>query len=512
MTDDRDAGSPGSSGSPADRGDLWAAGIGVPPTYGPLGPGGPDLDEAVSALPPEERTGENAQKIEKAERLLDQLRRDPGAWLEAMRAESDPVRQMARVFDRYQVHSADREARRLAEEGAAAGGRRLRLTPASRFKLKAVRWVWADRMPLGEITLIPGREGVGKSTFLAWMAAAVTKGALPGMWAGHPRGVLYAATEDSWEYTIAPRMVAAGADMDRVFRVDVEHEEGRFGKLSLPVDTRLIPDAAHEHEASVLMCDPVISLVSDQINTFKAQELRGALEPLKRAAEEAGICVAALVHFNKAKDTDVLSMISGSRAWSEVARAVIAIARDKDADEYTCVVSQVKNNLGKSDLPHLTYTIDNRELRDEDGGPVHIGALRWMAESERGVEDLLAQSHAKDQVGDTTKAVIDFVTERYAASGRPVLTKDVTERFADQSADNVRKILSRCVARGGLRKVAHGHYAPPEGASKRPCPGCGKTLGAMENFCRPCQKGLDDADRKETPEGGEGDDGALFPR
>jgi hypothetical protein len=449
---------------------------------------------------------ENAQKVEKAEKMLSLLGKDPAAWLEQMRTEGDPVKQMIRVFERYQVHSADKEARKLAD-GGAAGGRRLRVTAASEFAMKAVRWVWAGRMPMGEITLIPGREGVGKSTFLAWMAAAVTTGVLPGMWAGVPRSVLYAATEDSWEHTIRPRMEAAGADLGRVFRLDAE-QDGGYGKLSLPVDTRLIPEIAGETGAAVLMCDPIISLVSDQINTFKAQELRGALEPLKRAAEEAGICVAALVHFNKAKDTDVLSMISGSRAWSEVARAVIAIARDKDAEDYTCVVSQVKNNLGRSDLPHLTYTIDNKELRDAENNPVHIGALRWMGDSDRGVEDLLAQAHVKENVGDSTKAVINFVVARYAETGRPVSTKDVVDQFApDQSAENSRKILSRCVTRGGLRKVVHGHYAPPD--EQRLCPGCSRPAAAGENYCAPCRQSLDHADRQQRVTT---DDDGLFPR
>lgn len=383
------------------------------------------------------------------------------------------------------------------EEQARADQRKIRLTPASAFRLKAVKWVWEGRMPLGEITLVPGREGAGKSTFLAWMAATVTRGELPGMHFEHPRAVLYAATEDSWEYTIAPRLLAAGADMDLVYRVDVvEVDAGRFGKLSMPVDNRALVDAAHEVKAAMLMCDPIISIIDEKINTFKAQELRSALEPLKRAAEEAEMALVGLVHFNKTKDTDVLSMISGSRAWAEVARAVVAIAVDKDADEYTCVVSQVKNNLGRSDLPHLKYTIRSKVLRaadhaaaDED---VEIGCLAWTGESDRGVEELLGPPPSGTRTGDVTNAVTAFIAERFTLSGR-VPMSDISAKFPDESPENLRKVLSRAVNRGALKRPARGFYEPGD-EQPRPCPGCRRPLPPGLNFCRGCSQSLDGSD------------------
>ena len=45
--------------------------------------------------------------------------------------------------------------------------------------------------------------------------------------------------------------------------------------------------------------------------------------------------------------------------FSAVARAVVAIARDTDSDDGSCVLSQAKNNLGRLDLPSLRYVIDS---------------------------------------------------------------------------------------------------------------------------------------------------------
>lgn len=350
------------------------------------------------------------------------------------------------------------------EQEESAWKKTIRLTPASAFKIRPVRWLWQDRMPLGELTLIPGREGVGKSTFLAWLAAAITNGNLPGRFHGKPRTVLYAATEDSWSYTIAPRMLAAGANLDMVYRIDVIDEETGPSGLILPRDCHHLPDIARDTGAAVLMCDPIMSMVDERLSSFKAQELRKALEPLKRYAEKAGIAVPALVHFNKGTSADVGTLIAGARAWAEVARAVVAIARDPEQDEYTCVVSQAKNNLGRTDLSNLAYTIDGVTLETEEGEDAHVGRLRWLGESAKSVEDILASAmNGEDRrQGEAAKKVITYVTEEAEREGRAMSAADIVAAFDDElTPANVRKILSRAVAKGDLMAPARGIYIGP---------------------------------------------------
>lgn len=100
-------------------------------------------------------------------------------------------------------------------------GRRIQLTPASSITMLPVRWVWEDRVPVGEICMTPGLAGIGKSAYHSWIAAHLTKVTLPGVHYGTPKPVIICAHEDSWERSIAPRLVAAGADLDLVFRAEV---------------------------------------------------------------------------------------------------------------------------------------------------------------------------------------------------------------------------------------------------------------------------------------------------
>jgi AAA domain len=283
-------------------------------------------------------------------------------------------------------------------------GLRLRLTPASQIKIRPVRWVWEDRMPAGALTLIPGREGIGKSLLLVWLTAQLTRGTLPGVHYGTPRPVIYAATEDSWSQTIAPRLIAAGADLDIVYRVEVVEEDVAVLPLTLPRDCNRLGEAIKREGVAMLALDPLMSVIAPSLDTHRDREVRVALEPLVAAADATGCAVAALAHFNKSVSADALNLITGSRAFSAVTRAAIAVARDPDADDDSCVLSQVKNNLGRLDLPSLRYDVLDATV-ETDEGPTHVGRLRFLGESDRTVSDILGDRSDPDERSDRDEAV-----------------------------------------------------------------------------------------------------------
>ena len=264
--------------------------------------------------------------------------------------------------------------------------RTLRLTPAALIGLRPTHWLWADRIPHGALVLGPGREGIGKSLFCAWLTAQVTLGTLPGIHHGTPRAVLYAATEDSWERTIAGRLLVAGADLNRVYRVQVDHL-GATVPLCLPRDCAQLAEEIGWYGAGLVILDPLISAVDPRINVNQ-EELRSALEPLAALADTTGAAIFGLAHFNKAAGTDALSRVTGSRAFAAVARAAIAFARDPNAEDGSCVLSQVKNNLGRLDLPSLRYTVEPVTVHTNEG-PGHWGRLVITSETDTHVEALL---------------------------------------------------------------------------------------------------------------------------
>ncbi len=170
------------------------------------------------------------------------------------------------AFTRYDDgnHNGD-NGRRNGDDRQDPSIRRIRLTPASAIMPRPVRWTWTNRIPAGELTLTPGRGGIGKSTFHVWPIANLTRGTLPGVHFGQPRPCLIAAAEDSWARTIVPRLIAAGADMPLVYRVDVVTETDD-GDVNQPPPRRRRTDRGDRPASAPLLLsvDPVMSVISQR--------------------------------------------------------------------------------------------------------------------------------------------------------------------------------------------------------------------------------------------------------
>ncbi len=245
------------------------------------------------------------------------------------------------------------------------GVRRVRLRAASTFTPRPVHWCWENRVPRGELSLLAGREGIGKSTVAYTLVAQLSRGTLPGDCYGTPRAVFVAATEDSWEHTIVPRLMAAGADLDRVFCVDVTTSEDVDTGLSLPRDLPGLERAMTEQGATLLLLDPLMSRLSESLDTHKDADVRLGLEPVVRIAQRTGAAVLGIIHVNKSGGTDPLNTVMGSRAFSAVARAVLFVMVDPD-DEAVRLLGVPKSNSladGPADLGLLHRQREGRRHR-----------------------------------------------------------------------------------------------------------------------------------------------------
>jgi hypothetical protein len=369
----------------------------------------------------------------------------------------------------YETASADQ-----SEPGeSAASARRILLTPASQIKMKPVAWTWTDRIPSGALTVIPGREGIGKSLTLAWLTAQITRGVLPGRHYGTPRPVIYAATEDSWSHTIGPRLYAAGADLDMVYRVDVQHDGG-FDALTLPRDCSALGREITRLGVALLAADPLLSLIHSSIDTHRDRDLRTALEPLVNMADRTGCAVVGLAHFNKSASADALNLITGSRAFSAVARAVIAIARDDEAGDGSCVMSQAKNNLGRLDLPSLRYVVESVKI-PTDEGPAYVGKLTVTGESDRSVADILGDGAAGGDREDRTERdeCAAWLTDYLISQGGEAAREDVLKAarvagFAEATLKRARTRARVTTTRAGFPSRSIWQLNPGNGPSPTP--------------------------------------------
>ncbi len=375
---------------------------------------------------------ERRRWLEHAERLR-QAALNPGADLADVRALAADV---------ASGPAASREDR----------GRKLVLTRAADIEPEPVVWAWEDdgagRIPAGSLGLAAGREGTGKSSFLIWMAARITTGTLPGSFTG-PRGVIYVAVEDSWKYTIVPRLMAAGADLKLVYRAEVQAVEGDTVSLSLPADNRLLEEAITANGISLVAVDPLMSAIGDGIDTHVNRQVRQALDPLARIADRTGAVFAGIAHFNKSIGTDASSLITASGAFKDVARFIFAFATD--AEDGTKVITQTKNSLGHSDLPSLAYRLIEATVPTAKGD-ARVGRFVMDGPSERTVQDILSiQASGGDR--DEKMRAEDYL--RKALAEGPRLARDVEEeareayQISKRTLDRARQKLRIPTAKRG---------------------------------------------------------------
>jgi RecA-family ATPase len=309
----------------------------------------------------------------------------------------------------------------LVFDGPAKDGRRARITWADEIRIRPVIWAWSDdgagRLPAGSLSVAAGREGTGKSSFGIWLTAQITRGTLPGSLHGTPRRVLYAAVEDSWEHTLAPRLKAAGADLRMVGRFDVVADDDEQVMMCLPSDNRLLEAAIAEHHVAAVVLDPLMSLLSGQIDSHRTHDVRKALDPLARMADRTGCLMLGIAHFNKGSGTDPSSLITGSGAFKDVPRSVFGFVRDSDSDDGTRVMTQTKNNLGRDELPSLKYVIETAYI-DTPEGVAEVGRLVWQGESDRTATDILRDAGTppedRDERSDAASWLRDYLLDHGA--------------------------------------------------------------------------------------------------
>lgn len=347
-------------------------------------------------------------------------------------------------------------------------GRRVALTPASQIKPKPVHWLWTSRLAMGSLALLAGKGGLGKSTIAYWIAARLSRGELDGEYYGSPRAVIVAAAEDSWEHTIVPRLIAAGANLDLIYRVEVETSEDTVTPISFPKDNAQVEAACLATGAALILLDPLMSRIGANLDTHKDAEVRQALEPIVAIAGRVNAVCLGLIHVSKAGRSDPTSAIMGSAGFANVARAVLMAVPSPD-DDGSKLFGQPKNNLGRTDLPTLRYRIVSHWV-DTDEGPAEVGRLEWEGETDTTIEDAMRASQDDPEERLAANDAKDWLVQYLTDSGGTAPSDEVFA--AGDKAGHAKRTIQRAKSRARISHESVGFprrtvWALPSGAISR---------------------------------------------
>lgn len=307
--------------------------------------------------------------------------------------------------------------------------RRLVVTPGSQIKAKRLVWWELGLILQYAINLLAAREGKGKSTVASSWAARETRNGGTVLWIG---------TEESREAAIVPRLIANGADMDRVIFVDVQTDLGT-GALVFPLDLCRIEQVIREHNVTMIFLDPAKAVVPPGFSGNDDIAVRQYLEPIAALADRCKVTIIGLAHFGKRVGADSGQLMLGSVAWSQVARCVLSIAEDPETG--TRVLTNTKANYVGTDRS-VEFRIVSTTVHTDDG-PTEIGSVEWLGDTTVDARDLLS-GDTDDDPGERTAAehwLQDYLTENGATPSKVVKAEAAKEKISERTLKRAKKAL-----------------------------------------------------------------------
>lgn len=236
------------------------------------------------------------------------------------------------------------------------------------------------RVAFGTLTVVEGRKGAGKSTFLAALAADVTGGTrLPGGRKKRTLGpVLWLTQEESYFTAVLPRIQAAGGDAKLILWPQGKAGEGP-ARMVFPGHFKELERVIVDEGIKLVVMDPWASFLDSRCNQNDEQQGRAVTERLIDIGHRTAAAFVLARHLRKNTQGHALDHGSGSVAIGAAARSVLRIEAFPGRPGWTVIV-RVGGNLGPPP-PALAWEL-------VDAG--NVASIAWRGEHAIDAEELAA--------------------------------------------------------------------------------------------------------------------------
>lgn len=260
------------------------------------------------------------------------------------------------------------------------------LVSGSNLKMEPISWLWPDWLARGKIHLLAGAPGQGKTTIAMAFAATVSQG---GRWPDgsrcEPGNVLIYSGEDDPADTLAPRLLAAGADLSRCHFISGTRAAGELQPFNPATDLAQLSTAMEEVGGiDLLIVDPIVGAVTG--DSHKNTETRRGLQPLVDLAAVSDCAMVGVTHFSKgSQGIDPAQRVIGSIAFTALARIVLVAAKVQSEDDRPLrLLARAKSNIGPDD-GGFEYHLEQIEVQTG----IHASRIAWGKAVEGTARDLL---------------------------------------------------------------------------------------------------------------------------
>jgi putative DNA primase/helicase len=286
------------------------------------------------------------------------------------------------------------------------------LTRAADIKIERIYWAWLFWLARGKLTLLAGLAGVGKTTLALALASIVSR---CGKW---PDGsncdaggnVIIWSGEDSHADTLAPRLLAAGADMQKVhFLSGRLNEKDEIQPFDPAFDLPLLSQRLDEiGGAAMLIIDPLMSAIKG--DAHRANDVRRDLQAVVDLAAQHNCAVVGITHFSKgSKGVTPAERVIGSQAFGALARMVLVVGQDETTGRH--VLARAKSNIA----PARDGVSFRLEMVDIEG--IQVSYVVWGGLVTGSAHELLAdmepecESDEKSERDDAARFLGDLLAD-----------------------------------------------------------------------------------------------------
>lgn len=214
----------------------------------------------------------------------------------------------------------------------------------SQIQTAAVEWLIPGLFPRGELSVLGADGGTGKGLWQAQLIAHATTAResdfFPGSISKPCRALIFSGEDDPAK-VLRPRLLAAGADVEKVF---VETSDGFFRKNGclLSIDSELMAEIIRNTAPDLVIVDPYQAFLPMDVKMAERNQMRGATTPLRAVLRETNSAGLLVAHSNKKGSVAGRQRLADSADLWDASRCVVMMGRDRVTKQV--YVSNEKNS------------------------------------------------------------------------------------------------------------------------------------------------------------------------
>lgn len=255
---------------------------------------------------------------------------------------------------------------------------------------KEIEWLWKPYIVKGNINIIMGDGGLGKSYLITWLVSAISKGAkIPFSNNNFKQGTsILQNAEDDPDTTILPRLMLNDVD---VSKIGAFNEENEFLEVQ---QIKRLEDRIKGFHPEVVVLDPIQSFVGN-ININSQNEVKNALKPLKQLAQKYNCAIIMIMHLNKNNTAKASQRANGSTEFITSSRSVILITENPENSSERLFIPVKTNLMKEGEKNTLSFKINDK------------GVIEWIDNKGKVNADIILSSfETQDVLQSITKGFI----------------------------------------------------------------------------------------------------------